>query len=107
MRTSEERVKELHRRMRNRNLRRYRLQSAAAAAVCLTFTAAIALIIAGTPVQSVGMGSGGVSASMFADHAAFGYIVVALLAFCIGVLFTVFCYRKRRHLEEEEDVREL
>ena len=31
-----------------------------------------------------------------------GGVVIALLAFILGVFFTVFCYRLKRHLKENE-----
>lgn len=108
MRTSEQRVEELHRRMDNlkkeRSSRRYKLQCAAAFAACLAITVAMALIIAGTPFQSPAAGSDSISASIFANNTALGYVVVALLAFCLGALVTVFCFRLRKHREENRDV---
>ena len=29
--------------------------------------------------------------------------MIALLAFCLGVSFTIFCYRLRKHTEERND----
>ncbi|MBR2188397.1 MAG: DUF4179 domain-containing protein [Eubacterium sp.] len=90
MRTSEERVQELHRRMnameKAKNRRRYQLMCAAACTTCLAITIAMALVIASLPIQSPGEITGNAAASIFADHASLGYVVVALLAFCLGVL---------------------
>ena len=109
MRTSEERVEELHRRMdglrRQKNLRRYRLQCALACAACLVLTTALAFAIAGTAVQAPEVVSAGVSASIFAGHTTLGYVVIALLAFCLGAVFTIFCFRLRKHGEEKDDDR--
>ena len=109
MRTNEERVKELHRRMMHRkkekNIRKYALQCAAACAVCLVITVVIAFVIAHAPVPAPSVGADGVSASMFAGHALLGYVVVALLAFCLGAVVTVFCFRLRKHMEEKDDDR--
>ena len=70
-----------------------------------TLVIALALVVANTPVQSQTAGAAGFAASMLAGHAALGAIVVAILAFCLGVLVTVFCFRLRRQREEECDDR--
>ena len=106
MRTSEERVQELHRRMnameKARNRRRYQMICAAACTACLAITVVMALVIAHLPIQSPIEGTGGAAASIFADHADLGYVVVALLAFCLGALVTVFCFRMKKHMKERE-----
>ena len=111
MRTSEERVEELHRRMdqmkRERAHRRYILLCAASCAACLAITVILALVIAGTPFRSPGTESAAISASMFTDHSALGYVAAALPAFCLGALVTVFCFRIRKHMEDKDDDRTL
>lgn len=106
MRTSEERVAELHRlmdqRKKEKSLRKYRLQSTAACAACLAITVVMALVIAQTPFQNPDAGSHGVSASIFANHALLGYVVVGLLAFFLGALVAIFCSRMRKHMEDED-----
>ena len=85
MRTSEERVQELHRRMNamEKAKRRHRVQlmCAAACTACLAITIAMALVIASLPIQSPSEITGSAAASIFADNASLGYVVVALLAF--------------------------
>ena len=107
MRTSEERIQELHERMGvmqvRRQHRKYVIQCSAAGAVCFAIMVVLGYIIAGIPVQNVPGSSDGISASIFADRMVLGYIVIALLAFCLGVSFTVFCYRLRRHTEARDD----
>ena len=109
MRTSEERVKELHQRMdalkNQRNIRKYRVQNIATFAACLGITIAIAYVIAGTAIQNPAYKLYGVSGSIFADNAALGYVVIALLAFCLGALATIFCFRLRKHMEEKNNDR--
>ena len=106
MRTSEERISELHRRMtameKNRNRNRYLIITAAVSAACLAVTVMMAVVIAQLPVQATSPGIGGASASSFVDHTVLGYIVVALIAFCLGALVTVFCFRMKKHAEEKE-----
>ncbi len=109
MRTSEERINELHRRMdalnRQRSRRRYRLQCAVACIACLTITSVLALVVAETSIQSPSSVSEGMTASIFADREALGYVTVALMAFCLGALVTIFCFRLRKHMEEKDDAR--
>ena len=104
MRTSEERVEELHHRMksleRERNRRRYTIMCAAALSACLVITVSMAFVISMTTVQSPTAYSGGVSASIFADHGALGYVITALLAFCLGATVTIFCFRLQKHEEK-------
>ena len=62
MRTSEERIRELHRRMNTleeADRRRCRVISAAAVAACAAVTVIMAWVIARLPVQAVPAGIGG------------------------------------------------
>ena len=107
MRTSEERIQELHERMgimqNRKRQRKYMMQCTAAGAVCLVIMAVLGFIIAGIPVQNTPGNPEGISASIFAEHTVLGYIVLAILAFCLGVSFTIFCFRLRKHMEERND----
>ena len=109
MRTSEERVLELHQRMdalRNRkNLQRARWESAAAWAGGLAIVIALAFVMAGVSVQNPDALPSGMSASIFTGHAALGYVVIAVLAFCLGAFVTVLCFRLRKHREDPGDDR--
>ena len=104
MRTSEERVAEMHRRMdglkRAKALRRYRLTCAGAGAAALIVTVLLALGVSRLPIQVNDPVSGAVTASAFAGNAALGYIVVALMALCLGVFVTVFCFRLKRRTKD-------
>lgn len=106
MRTPEERVEELHRRMdtlkRAKARRKYMAACASACAACLILAVALALAVSRMPVKNTDAVNGGVTASVFADHAALGYILVAVVALCLGVLVTVFCFRLKRRLNEKE-----
>ena len=106
MRTSEERVTELHRRMDHlrqaKVRRRTNLICASAIAACLAITMLLAAGISRISVQPGDTAPGGVTASIFAGHAALGYIVTALIALCLGSLVTVLCYRLKRRMREEE-----
>ena len=106
MRTSEERIEELHRRMdalkQARALRRYRLICAAACAAALILTVLLALGVSGLPAQSGETVPGSITASVFAGNETAGYVVVALIALCLGVLVTVFCFRIKHRMYETE-----
>ena len=106
MRTYDMRVEELHLRMKTRKQtmlrRRYRRAYMLSAAACLTVVMLFALGVSRMSVHSPGTMNGGAAASVFADHAALGYAVVALLAFFLGALLTVLCHRLKRRMQEEE-----
>lgn len=106
MRTSEEKIAELHRRMdelhRSRIHRRYLLICSAAYAGCLVVLGVLATGVSKIPVQAGIMMSGGVTASIFGNLEALGYVVVMLLALCLGVIATIFCFRLKRYMEKEE-----
>ena len=108
MLTSEERVEELHRRMAvmkdMKNRREYRIKTAAAAALCLAIAVMIALAVGRLPVIQPQSEAGIAAASIFAGTV-FGYILVAILAFCLGALVTIFCFRLKRRMDEEEKER--
>lgn len=103
MRTSDERVRELHQRMETltekRNNRQFIIQSAAICTACLAVVIALALIIAKLPVLAPEAAESMAAASIFASHTTLGYIVIALLAFCLGALVTAFCFRVKRNGE--------
>lgn len=106
MRSSEERIAQLHRvagRMaRERAQRRAVAAGAGMAAVCLALAVALALTVSRTALR---MPSGVLEsrmASIFVENGAVGYIFVAVLAFALGALFTVFCVRLRRLKAEKE-----
>ena len=105
MRTSDERVKELHERMtalkKERDHRTYRILSAAAVAVCLAFAVGLAVLISKVSVRLPDTEMEGAAASIFAENEALGIIVAAILAFTLGVMVTVFCFRLRMHQDEE------
>ena len=100
MRTSEERIEELHLRMdalkQAKAVRRYRLARAAACTAALAVTVLVALGVSLLPVQVNDPVSGSVTASVFAGNTALGYIVTALVALCLGALVTVFCFRLKQ-----------
>ena len=102
MRTSEERVAELHRRMCARRAARLRRVSAGVIAACLVLVLLFAVEISRLPVRGTNAAFIGAAASIFTEHAALGFIVVAIVAFCLGAMATALCYRLRAHMADEE-----
>ena len=106
MRTSEERVQEMHRRMgalETAKTRRYRLVSAVSCAACFALTIGLALVMSRLHTETPGGVPGSAAASIFTGREALGYVVIAILAFCLGALVTILCFRVRKHTEENRN----
>ena len=107
MRTSEERVEELHRRMHtmkeDRKRRQYYLICAAVCVICCVAAVTGSMGVMHVLVLSSGeFAESGAAASIFADNAMLGYIVVALMAFILGITAVLFCFRLRKYMEAGE-----
>ena len=91
MRSNEERIAEVKRRIAEKEykkrLRREWSAAVCCVAACLAVIAGVSLSMPDT-VSRIEMGT--------------GYIVVGLLAFVLGVCVTVLCFRIRRLNEEEQ-----
>ena len=107
MRTSEERVAELHKRMermrRTKSQHRYRAVCIALCAACMIVTVGFSILISQAPLQSPTQAGSGATASIFAENPVLGYIVVALVALLLGISVTVFCFRLKQHMAEKEN----
>ena len=98
MRTNEERIRLVRVRTEQCRRRRLRLLIAACAAAVLLLIAGVGLRMpdamarasAGDAIHATG------AASLIADHAALGYILMGLLSFLLGVCVTLLLYRLRR-----------
>ena len=106
MRTSEERVEELHRRMntvREKELRRraYTMYTAAGA-IGLSVVILLALMVSRLPVSVQTVDPSGTAASIFADNAALGYVVIAIVAFALGIFLTILCFRLKKRMDKEK-----
>ena len=108
MRSNEERIAEVKRRIAEKEYKK-RLRREWAAAVCCV--AACLAVIVGVSlsmpdtVSRIEMGTSSgfeTAATMLGGSTALGYIVVGLLAFVLGVCVTVLCFRTRRLYEEEQ-----
>ena len=110
MRSNEERVAEVKRRIaekeRQKKLRRSRIAAVSAVAACLVLIVVLSLFMPGIAGQ---LRPGGYSdyemaASMFGENAALGYIIIELLAFLLGVCVTILCFRIRLLNREEQSM---
>ena len=110
MRSNEERVVEVKRRIaekeRKKKLRRSRIAAVSAVAACLVLIVVLSLFMPGIAGQ---LRPGGYSdyemvASVFGENGALGYIIIGLLAFFLGVCVTILCFRIRLLNREEQSV---
>lgn len=100
MRTNEERIAAVKSRAAQLE-RQKRLLALACASLAVIVGAALALPHLQTRWRGAAYQT---TASIFADSAAAGYVLIALLAFALGVCVTVLCFRLRVfHEESEED----
>lgn len=110
MRSNEERIAEVKRRIaekeRQKKLRRSRIAAFSAVAACLVLILVLSLFMPGIAGQ---LRPGGYSdyemvASMFGENGALGYIIIGLLAFLLGVGVTILCFRIRLLNREEQSM---
>ena len=115
MRTNEERIHLVRQRTaarkRKRARRKRRALDAACMAACLLLVAGVGARMPGRRARATGGRVAQVqgAASLIADHAALGYILIGLLAFLLGACVTALLYRLRRREErrKREDRNEL
>lgn len=116
MRTNEERIRLVHKRTaelkrEDKQKKRFALDTVWMAA-CMLLVAYIGALM---PTLMSGVAEGGAvhasgAASLIAQNAALGYILMGLLAFLLGVCVTVLLYRLRRRNERcnrEDNTNEL
>ncbi len=107
MRTYEERISELHERANGlaeaKRLRRFCLAAVSLYAAGAAAAIALALGVSRVTRQTAAPGAAYPgSASIFAQGSPFGYVLVMILAFCLGALVTVFCLRLRRVMNKKD-----
>ena len=112
MRSHEERVTETKRRIakieREKRRRRNTITMASAAAACLALLIGASFAMPGIAarIQTGDYSGFETAASIFHGGAAFGYIVIGLLAFLLGVCVTVLCFRLRQMNREDDQNKE-
>ena len=108
MRSHEERIAEVKRRMaekeRQKRLRRGRIAAVSGVAACLVVIVGVSLSMPDIVNQiALGTSSGfDTAATMLGGSTALGYIVIGLLAFVLGVCVTILCFRIRLLNKEEQ-----
>ena len=108
MRSHEERIAEVRRRMaekeRQKRLRRGRIAAVSGVAACLAVIVGASLSMPGIVNQIEWGTSSGfeTAATILGGSAALGYIVIGLLAFVLGVCVTILCFRIRLLNKEEQ-----
>lgn len=107
MRSSEERIAAVKRRAaqleRKKTRLRSRMLAAASAAACLALIIGLAAAMPGITADIDAQNYAGFeTAATMLGGGALGYLVMALLAFLLGVCVTILCFRLRRR-EEEND----
>ena len=108
MRSHEERIAEVKRRMaekeRQKRLRRGRITAVSGVAACLAVIVGVSLSMPDIVNQiALGTSSGfDTAATMLGGSTALGYIVIGLLAFVLGVCVTILCFRIRLLNKEEQ-----
>ena len=112
MRTNEERINAMHAQAselkKQKRARQVKIIQAAGAAV--SFAATIVLAVCMPRLADFGTGSPigpadsarDMNASIFGNSTALGYIVIALIAFLLGVTLTIFCFRLREWQKQKD-----
>ncbi len=106
MYSTEERLAALHRRaaelQKEKKRRRIRLVQTLSVTLCFALTIATAFIIPGFSDQiTADTEPMSMSASIFTDNGALGYIVIGTIAFLLGIAVTIFCFRLKDRQAED------
>ena len=96
--TKQERVENLHMKMKVLSRRRQQRQNAILGGICGALAVCLVVLIGGT--GAVGKEAGMYTASAMLFGNAGGYVLTGIIAFMIGVVITVII---RRHLENDPD----
>lgn len=107
MRTNEERITALHSRTsqlkRERKNHQFAAICAAGGVVCLGLLIGIAAMMPDiSDYRFINETSDAMNASVFAGSGSLVYIVIAILAFLLGITLTVFCFRIKKWLDEKD-----
>ena len=114
MRTNSERIEEMHRRAsafkKQQRERRVRIVQTVSAAASFAAVILLALFIPKGETFYEGASGGaqpGMGASIFSGSGSLGYIVIAVIAFVLGVSVTIFCtyLKKWKNEKDKEDDR--
>lgn len=109
MRTTDERIAELNRRMGNEKQKkkrlRYRVTVLSSFAACFVLLIGVSIFMPGLNASFVQSGYhyAGPAASVFYEGGALGYVLIALFSFILGVCFTILCYLLRRKAGRDKE----
>lgn len=101
MRSNEERVAAVKRRVEQLEARRRRVRSRVAAvssvAACLALIVCLSFAMPGIMgrLAEWSYGAYGAAASIFTGSSTLGYIIIGLLAFVLGIFVTILCFKLR------------
>lgn len=108
MRNTEERVAAVKLRAMEisgkKRIRRGRIIGISSAAACLMLITGLSFAMPGIMKKLPGDSYAypGLTASIFDESGLLGYILIGLLAFTLGVCFTILCYRINLHNRKQE-----
>ena len=107
MRTNEERIAAMHKRAaeleKENRQRRVRIIQAVSAAACFAAVIVPAFFMPGfSQVLVSGSSQGSMSASIFSESSALGYIVIGILAFLLGAAVTIFCFLLKKWQKDKD-----
>ena len=106
MRTNEDRIAAMHARAKELNkeqrARKVRVMQVVGAAVSVAATIMLAVFMPKITEYDPDPVSGS-SASVLNDSGALGFVVIAIIAFLLGVAATMFCYRLREWQERKDN----
>ena len=107
MRTDEGKITALHERANQiehqRAVRIARIVSVAGIAVCLAILVTVAMVMPRVLDQSPAFVlESGMNASVFASGSALGFIVIGAMAFILGILVTLLCYKLKRWSKDHD-----
>ena len=101
MRSNEERVAAVKRRVEQLEARRRRVRSRVAAvssvAACLALIVCLSFAMPGITgrLAEWSCGAYGAAASIFTGSSTLGYIIIGLLVFVLGIFVTILCFKLR------------
>lgn len=107
MHTNEERISTLHNLAAQLKKKDQNRKTAAvmilSAAVCICILAGIAVLISQVSPSGFTEDAPGImSASIFSGSSVLGFLVIAILAFLLGISFTIFCFRLKKYRDGKD-----
>lgn len=104
--TTDEALSEVMKRSKRVEIKRKRQISQIQSSAAVVLSLILLLVIAVLPSKSAVTVPGSVYGSFLLSQEAGGYVLVALIAFVIGILVTLICIRKNRERADEKSIDE-